>query len=74
MFYIKPNLKNMSQGARLQYVRKLRYLSKDDVAEKIDKYNSYIENFNYDNSGKIGNISNYYYKEENIKCINRILD
>lgn len=46
----------------------------DDVAEKIDKYNSYIENFNYDNSGKIGNINNYYYKEENIKCINSILD
>ena len=46
----------------------------DDVAEKIDKYNSYIENFNYDNSGNIGNINNYYYKEENIKCINSILD
>mgnify|MGYP003318524478 CR=1 FL=1 len=44
------------------------------MAEKIDKYNSYIENFNYDNSGKIGNINNYYYKEENVKCINSILD
>lgn len=45
-----------------------------NVAEKIDKYNRYIENFNYDNSGKIGNINNYYYKEENIECINSILD
>ena len=44
----------------------------EDFEDKFD--NSYIENFNYDNSGKIGNINNYYYKEENIKCINSILD
>lgn len=31
--YFKPTLKNLSQGARLEYVRKLRYMSKDDVAD-----------------------------------------
>lgn len=30
--YFKPILKNLSQGARFEYVRKLRYMSKDDVA------------------------------------------
>ena len=30
--YFKPTLKNLSQGARLEYVRKLRYMFKDDVA------------------------------------------
>ena len=32
MFYIKPNLKNMSQGARLEYIREVRYMTKEDVA------------------------------------------
>ena len=31
--YFKQTLKNLSQGARLKYVRKLRYMSKDDVAD-----------------------------------------
>ena len=34
--YLKPTLKNLSQGARLEYVRKLRYMSKDDVADYFD--------------------------------------
>ena len=34
--YFKPILKNLSQGARLEYVRKLRYMSKDDVADYFD--------------------------------------
>lgn len=32
MFYIKPNLKNMSQGARLEYIREVRHMIKEDVA------------------------------------------
>ena len=32
MFYIKPNLKNLSQGARLEYIREVRHMSKEDVA------------------------------------------
>ena len=31
--YFKPTLKNLSRGDRLEYVRKLRYMSKDDVAD-----------------------------------------
>ena len=34
--YFKPTLKNLSQGARLEYVRKLRYMSKDNVADYFD--------------------------------------
>jgi len=33
MYYIKPTLKNLSQGARLEYIRKFRHMSLDDVAE-----------------------------------------
>ena len=33
MYYIKPTLKNLSQGARLEYVRKYRHMSLDDAAE-----------------------------------------
>ena len=36
MYYVKPTLKNLSQGARLEYVRKLRYMSKNDVADYFD--------------------------------------
>ena len=34
--YFKPTLKNLSQGARLESVRKLRYMSKNDVADYFD--------------------------------------
>lgn len=34
--HFKPTLKNLSQGARLEYVRKLRYMSKDDVADYFE--------------------------------------
>lgn len=33
MYYIKPTLKNLSQGARLEHIRRLRHMSEDDVAE-----------------------------------------
>jgi len=47
--FFKPELENLSQGARLKFVRKLRYMSKPNVAEflqlggekptdSIDKY------------------------------------
>ena len=32
MFYIKHNLKNMYQGARLEYIREVRHMTKEDVA------------------------------------------
>ena len=48
-YFFKPELENLSQGARLKFVRKLRYMSKPTVAEflklggekptdSIDKY------------------------------------
>lgn len=33
MYYRKPTLKNLSQGARLEYVRRLRHINEDDVVE-----------------------------------------
>lgn len=33
MYFRKPTLKNLSQGARLEYVRRLRHMDADDVAE-----------------------------------------
>ena len=48
-YFFKPELENLSQGARLKFVRELRYMSKPNVAEflklggekptdSIDKY------------------------------------
>lgn len=34
--YFKSTLKNLSQGVGLEYVRKLRYMSKDNVADYFD--------------------------------------
>ena len=31
--FIRPRLKDLSQGARLKFVRELRYMSKPNVAE-----------------------------------------
>ena len=33
MYYRKPTLKNLSQGARLEYVRRIRHMDMDDVAD-----------------------------------------
>lgn len=32
IFYIKLNLKNMSQGTRLEYIREVRHMTKENVA------------------------------------------
>ena len=34
MLYLKPSLKNLSQGARLEYIREFRHMSKDEVILK----------------------------------------
>ena len=34
-YFFKPELENLSQGARLKFVRKLRYMSKSNVAEYL---------------------------------------
>ena len=33
MYFRKPTLKNLSQGDRLEYVRRLRHMDADDVVE-----------------------------------------
>lgn len=53
MYYVKPTLKNLSQGARLEYVRKYRHMDADDVAEYFEfggddphkTFNSYETNY-----------------------------
>ena len=35
-YFFKPELENLSQGARLKFVRELRYMSKPNVAEFLD--------------------------------------
>ena len=35
-YFFKPELENLSQGARLKFVRELRYMSKPNVAESLE--------------------------------------
>ena len=35
-YFFKPELENLSQGARLKFVRELRYMSKPNVAEFLE--------------------------------------
>lgn len=35
-YFFKPNLENVSQGARLKFVRELRYMQKEDVAKFLN--------------------------------------
>ena len=39
MKFLKPFLKNLSQGARLEYVREFRHMSKDEVIKKTNEKN-----------------------------------
>lgn len=35
MYYAKPNLKNLSQGARLEYIRRFRHMDQDNISNKL---------------------------------------
>lgn len=35
VLYTKPSLKDLSQGARISYVRQIRIMSQDEVSEKL---------------------------------------
>ena len=35
IIYSKPSLKNLSQGERISYIRKLRMMSQDEVSDKL---------------------------------------
>ena len=68
MYYVKPALKNLSQGARLEYVRKYRHMSADDVAEYFGfggkephkTFNSYETNYRSPSQGRLKEIAELY--------------
>ncbi|MDD6093533.1 MAG: helix-turn-helix transcriptional regulator [bacterium] len=68
MYYAKPPLKNLSQGARLKYIRKHRHMSTDDVAEYFGfggkdphkTFNSYENNYREPSEGRLKEIAELY--------------
>lgn len=68
MYYIKPTLKNLSQGARLEYIRRLRHMSEDDVAEYFGfggkdphkTFNSYENNYREPSKCRLKEIAELY--------------
>ena len=68
MYYVKPALKNLSQGARFEYVRKYRHMSADDVAEYFGfggkdphkTFNSYENNYREPSEGRLKEIAELY--------------
>ena len=77
MYYVKPTLKNLSQGARLKYIRKLRHMSLDDVAEYFGfggkdpqkTVNSYETNYRGPSKGRLKEIADLY--EVSVNAIKR---
>ena len=35
IFYLKPKLKDLSQGSKIAFIRQFRFMSQDDVSEKL---------------------------------------
>ena len=35
LLYLKPKLKDLSQGSRIAFIRQFRFMSQDDVSEKL---------------------------------------
>ena len=35
VLYLKPKLKDLSQGSRIAFIRQFRFMSQDDVSEKL---------------------------------------
>ena len=68
MYFKKPILKNLSQGARLEYVRKLRHMNQDDVAEYFGfggtdphkTFNSYETNYRSPSNERLKEIAELY--------------
>ena len=77
MYYSKQTLKNVSQGARLEYIRKLRYMSTDDVAKYFGfggkdphkTFNSYENNYREPSKGRLKEISDEEYLEWKLNFI-----
>lgn len=68
MYFKKPILKNLSQGARLEYVRRLRHMNQDDVVEYFGfggtdphkTFNSYETNYRSPSKGRLKEIAELY--------------
>lgn len=68
MYYRKPTLKNLSQGARLEYVRRIRHMDMDDVADYFGfggndphkTFNSYENNYRHPSEGRLKEIAELY--------------
>ena len=68
MMFLKPFLKNLSQGARLEYVREFRHMSKDEVADyfgfggedKTRSISRYENNSRTPHNGKLEEFAKLY--------------
>ena len=68
MYYVKQTLKNLSQEARLEYVRKYWHMSADDVAEYFGfggkdphkTFNSYETNYRGPSKERLKEIAELY--------------
>ena len=74
MYFKKPILKNLSQGARLEYVIRLRHMNQDNVVEYFGfggtdphkTFNSYETNYRSPSKGRLKEISDDEYIEWNL--------
>lgn len=78
MYYVKPTLKNLSQGAKLEYIRRLRHMNEDDVAEYFGfgsknphkTFNSDETNYRGLSEGRLKEIAELY--EVSVNAIKKI--
>lgn len=77
MYFKKPKLNNLSQGARLEYVRRIRHMDMDDVADYFGfggndphkTFNSYENNYRHPSKERLKDTAELY--EVSINAIKR---
>lgn len=65
IYFKKPKLNNLSQGARLEYARRIRHMDMDDVADYFGlggndphkTFNSYENNYRYPSKERLKDIA-----------------
>lgn len=62
MYYVKPTLKNLSQESRVEFIRRLIYMSADNVVEYFDfggkePFNSNETNYRGPSKGRLKEIA-----------------
>lgn len=68
MYFKKPKLNNLSQGARLEYVRRIRHMDMDDVADYFGfggndphkTFNSYENNYRHPSKERLKDTAELY--------------